>query len=211
MADKVKAGKPKNYDGENKFPPHPAGPVMMVITDVVDLGEAVQSYKDNPTYLAPKCAIVLCSGQVSPSGDLWEVGREFTVTTGKKSKLRPFLEAIRGAAYKEQYPDVDLEKLVGYPVYCVVSHVTSETTGYTYANITSIAPMPPGATKPVITAYHRLDRWEKKRQEYADAAATYREEIGAATHKDEDGDPGPQDAGSEEGEQYNDFEDALPF
>ena len=157
--------------------------------------------------MAPKCAIILCSGQVSPNGDLWEVAREFTVSTGKKSKLRPFLEAIRGAAYKEQYPDVDLEKLVGYPVYCVVSHVTSETSGYTYANITSIAPMPPGAIAPTINAYHRLDRWEKKRQQYADAADAYRAEIGA--HKDEDGDPGPQDTGSDE--EFSDFEDGLPF
>src|ERR1035437_580660 len=89
VADHVKAGKPAGFSGEDKYPPHPKGPVMMLIVDVVALGEAVQTFKDTPPYLAEKCAIVLCSGQRNPSGDLFEISREFTVSTGAKSKLRP--------------------------------------------------------------------------------------------------------------------------
>lgn len=185
MADKVNAGRPAGMgDNDQKFAPHPEGPVMMVCVDVVDLGEAVVRYQNNPPYLCHKAALVFASGLKNAEGTLWEVAREFTVSTGKKSKLRPFLESWRGKPYDGDYPDVALDKLVNHPAYCAISHAKSETTGYTYANITSIAPTPPGTPKPTITGYTRLDRWEKKRTAYKADADAFRESIGAPPSDD---------------------------
>lgn len=176
MADKVKAGKPAyaEGDGEVKFPPHPEGAAMMVCVDVVDLGEAVVKYQNNPPYLVQKAALVFCSGQKDKNGNLWEVAPTFTVSTGRKSKLRPFLEAWFGKKMEGDYPDVELDKCVGKAAYCTIGHDKSESTGYTYANIVSIAPLPPNTPKPEIHGYTRLDRWEKKRTANNEEAQIFR-------------------------------------
>lgn len=179
MADKVKAGKPAGFSDEPKFTPHPEGPQMMECVDVVDLGEAVVRYQNNPPYLCQKAALVFCSGQRDANGNLWEVAQTFTVSTGRKGKLRPFLEAWFGKKMDGDYPEVDLEKCVGKAAYCTISHETSESTGYTYANIISIAPLPPGTPKPKVEGYTRLGRWEKKRAANAEDAAAFRASIGA--------------------------------
>lgn len=179
MADKVTASKPAGMSDEPKFTPHPDGPHMLLCVDVVDLGEAVVTYQNNPPYLTQKVALIFASGLKDAHGNLWEVAREFTLSTGRKSKLRPFLESWRGKPYDGDYPEVPLDKLVNAPAYTVISHQVSQSTGYTYANITSIAPIPPGTPKPKVEGYVRLDRWEKRKAQYAEDAQAFRKSIGA--------------------------------
>lgn len=184
MADSVTAGKPAFADdGTDKFPPHPKGGHMMVCVDLVDLGEKVEQYQANPPKLVPKVAVVFCSGLRSPNGDLWEVAREFTVSTGYKSKLRPFLEGWRGEPYAEDYPEVPLHKLVNRAAYCSIAHVKSDKTGYTYGNLVSVAPLPPNTPVPVVEGYKRGERWEKKRIQYKQDADAFRLSIGAPLAK----------------------------
>ena len=63
MADKVMAGKPAFAENTtDKFPPHPKGPHMMMCVDVIDLGECVKTWQNEPPKLVPMVALVYCSG-----------------------------------------------------------------------------------------------------------------------------------------------------
>ena len=77
------------------------------------------------------------------------LSREFTLSMGPKSNLRPFVEGIIGVKLlDEEAYAFDLEDLVGKSCLVTVNHRESKTNGKTYANVTSTAPLMRGMTVP---------------------------------------------------------------
>jgi hypothetical protein len=74
------------------------------------------------------------------------ISRPFGLTLGKKSTLRGTLESWRGKAFtNEELEGFDLAKLLGVPCYINIIHNSED--GETYANISSISPLPAIASK----------------------------------------------------------------
>lgn len=75
------------------------------------------------------------------------VDKEFNLTMGPKSKLRPFVEGIIGVQLKdEEAYAFDLESLVGKSCLITVAH--KESKGNMYANIMATAPLMKGMVPP---------------------------------------------------------------
>ena len=77
------------------------------------------------------------------------VSREFTLSMGSKSNLRPIVEGIIGATLKdEEAYNFDLEQLVGMASLVTISHKESQSNGKVYANVISTAPLVKGMEAP---------------------------------------------------------------
>lgn len=77
------------------------------------------------------------------------ITREFTLSMGPKSNLRPFVEGMIGTnlADPEAYA-FDLESLVGKSCLITIVHKPSKKTGQVYANISSASPLMKGMVAP---------------------------------------------------------------
>lgn len=77
------------------------------------------------------------------------VSQEFTLSLGKKARLREMLQAWRGRPFTEdELAGFDVTKIAGVPCTLNIIHAVSEKNGNTYANIASIAPLMKGITCP---------------------------------------------------------------
>ena len=77
------------------------------------------------------------------------LSREFTLSMGSKSNLRPFVEGMIGVTLKdEEAYSFDLESLVGKTCLITVVHKASKKTGQMYANITGTSPLMKGMVPP---------------------------------------------------------------
>lgn len=69
------------------------------------------------------------------------ISKRYTLSLHEKARLRADLEAWRGKPFApEELKGFDVSKLLG--AYCMLNVVESETNGKTYANISSITPLP---------------------------------------------------------------------
>lgn len=167
---------------ESKFKEHPDGQFVGQCVDTINLGEKVQDYPGTPPYLALTCALVFRTGERNEElGEFIDVNREFTVSMGDKSNLKKFLEQWRGKPYtKEQIDEgVPLDKLTGNHGLLTIAHRTSQK-GRVYANITACVGIPKQMATTVTDYpdYKRDPYWEKKKKEYAEAAAKFRADSG---------------------------------
>lgn len=168
---------------DKPFPIHPEGQFAARCVDVIDLGESVVSYPGTQPYLAQKVALGFWTGEVDPNPEVEQkvvnVVMEFTLSMGKKSNMRAFLESWRGRSYTDdQAKDgVPVDKLYGASALISVEHKESGS-GKTYARIKSIAPLPKAmeTAVPKVEAidYERDEWWGKKREQYAKEAADFR-------------------------------------
>lgn len=163
---------------ESTFKAHPEGQFVGQCVDTINLGEKVQDFPGTIPYLAPTCALVFRTGERNDeTGEYIDIAKEYTVSMGEKANLRKDLQQWRGKAYtKEQVEEgVPLEKLTGNHALLTISQRTSGK-GRVYANITAIVGIPrqmkDGVEK--YTDYERAEYWEKKKQEYAEAAGVFR-------------------------------------
>lgn len=77
------------------------------------------------------------------------ISKEFNLTMGPKSKLRPFVEGIIGVQLKdEEAYAFDLEDLVGKTCLISVAHKQSKDGSRTFANLTGTAPLIKGMVPP---------------------------------------------------------------
>jgi hypothetical protein len=75
------------------------------------------------------------------------ISREFGLSMGKKSHLRPFVENMLGVALQDtEAYNFDLEDLLGRD--CLLNVVHTEKNGNTYADIKGATPLPKGMTAP---------------------------------------------------------------
>lgn len=198
MADTIVA---KGQD--SKFKPHPEGQFVAQCVDAINLGESVEQFPGKPEKLVPKCALVFRTGEKNlESGELIDMGQEFTVSMGEKANLRKTLESWRGKPYTEQQIDegVPIHKLAGNWALITVAQKRSRNDRL-YAFVQSVVGVPAAMRNslPTFPEYKRGEFWETRKKEYAEAASKFRA-AHAAPPSDEDEFPGAVEG-----------EDDLPF
>jgi hypothetical protein len=154
---------PIYVSGKKKFTPAPEGLWPGICVDVVDLG-MVESSKYEPRHMV-QIRWVLDAEPALESGKPHMAMRQFGNSLGKKSHLRPFLEAWRGRKFtNEELELFDLETLIGACGQIQIIHATHD--GETYGNVQAVVPYPRGMSKMTVpTDYVRqVDR--EKREEY---------------------------------------------
>lgn len=171
--------------GDGQYEPHPEGVFLARCVDVIDLGEKVEAYLDNPKKLVPKIALVFVTGEFKEFNgkpELHTLTKEFSATFGEKANLRRFAEQWRGRSYKaeELANGVDFGKMQGVFAQISVEHKVSQQ-GRTFANIASIGPVMKGTPKPehLGSEYERPKYLMDKKAQYAIDAAAFKREIGA--------------------------------
>lgn len=170
MSDEINA-----RGSDSKFKPHEPGQFAAICADVIDLGDKVESYQNQPAKLTHKCALVFITR--NETGETAEIGREFTVSMGDKANLRKFLEQWRGRKYDQEQVEqgVPLHKLEGQAALLTISHTTSSQ-GKTYANITACVGIPRQMkdAAPAVNGYKRADFWAERKKAYADEARKFK-------------------------------------
>jgi hypothetical protein len=164
MSDELTVTAPKS------FAPCPVGSHPAVAVDVVDLGETMESYMNNPPQRKHKVAIVFQVDELNPdTGKRYEPSIELTASFGPKANLRKFLGNWRGKPYGDNEAETvgaPLHKLVGVNAILNIQHKTSISTERLYAVIASIAPPMKGMAKMTPLSYTRSEHWAKRKEDY---------------------------------------------
>jgi len=204
-------------EGGKEYLPHPEMQTALVCVDLIDLGKRLKEFPGAEPKVQPTCALVFQSGEKNPeTGKLYEMQREFTISTHEKANLRKFLESWRGRPYTDAQIDegLPLHKLVGQTALASIAHVKSQA-GRVYANIASISPLPKQIPAPDLPEYERAAYWAERKVEYAKEVAAYMAKItrpeAKATAKG--GGPGTEQDVPEPKEDFFDDNDEseLPF
>jgi hypothetical protein len=179
-------------DSGKSFDPHPEGQFSAQCVDCINLGEKVEEYAGQSKSLRAKVALVFRTGEAREDGELYEISKEFTLSTNEKGNLRKFLTSWRGRSFTDQEAErFEVHTLVGVAALITVEHKKSRN-DRKYGNIVSITRLPKGLEPPDVGEYERPEFWASRKKEYADEAAKFRAETQA-----------PQ------GEPLNDFPEAL--
>lgn len=117
---------------------------------LIDLGTQEETYEGETKLLPKICIYWELHGEddegaplVDDKGAPLTIWQEYTMSLGKKAKLRAVLESWRGKAFTDdELKGFDVSKLIG--AYCMVNvtHKTSQQTGKTYAQVSSLTPLP---------------------------------------------------------------------
>jgi hypothetical protein len=186
---------------QKEWPKHIEGQFAAVCVDIVDLGQKLSRYLNNPPQLKDKFAVVF---RTDSEGEVKEIASTFTNTLGTKGLLLPFLTAWRGKSYtKEELRDgIAFAKMVGFPALLTVEHVTVEG-GKTFANISGITKLPKAMPAPDRGGYVRSDYWETKRKAYAEEVKAWADaQMKVRT---------PAGAGHDDESEGGDSDDETPF
>lgn len=152
-------------DGGGSFEPAPAGAHGAVCIDVVDMGMVTSAFngKDKVQH---KIRIGWEIDEEIPSGDRqgqrFTVWRRYTASLHEKSSLRKDLASWRGRDFTfDELAGFDVEKLIGVP--CMIGVVHDVREGKTYANVSSVMPIPKNMPKlkPSATYIRVKDREPK--------------------------------------------------
>lgn len=163
---------------------HPTGQYIGVCVDIINLGERVESFQGGPEKLVPKVVFVFMTGLKNTEGELFQLRKEYSFSSGDKSNLRKELGAWRGSPItdEEVKSTIPLKEFFRKPAQLSVSGRMSKKTGHTYSNITGIAPlmemMRPHV--PALPDYQRAEFWEKQKTEYADGVAEFKRKAEVA-------------------------------
>jgi hypothetical protein len=146
----------RNYMGliakaDKGFDPVPAGVHQGVCYAIYDLGTQYQKNFDNHAH---QCLIIweIPSERIEipKDGKILSlprvVSKTFTISLGKKSNLRKYLESWRGRIFTdEELQGFDISKLIGKNGMVQVIHTSKD--GNTYANVSAILPLYKGMQK----------------------------------------------------------------
>lgn len=178
---------------DKPFPIHPEGQFAARCVDVINLGLSVISYPGASDYLAEKCVIVFYTGELgalqAPDGEwvvasqvdptipdrIVHVAQEYTLSMGKKAKLRAMAAGWRGKPYsdEEAKKGIDVSAFYGYPALISVGHKTSESSGRTRTELLNVVKLPAqmkNAIPELADINYTRDEWWAKRK-----AATQKE------------------------------------
>ena len=148
---------------KNDFTPAPEGLHRAVCVDVVDLGMQPTKEWGEKHMVQIRWFIE----ERDPKSDKpFLVMSRYTLSLGKKARLRQNLEAWRGKKFtEEELAGFDLENLIGVNCQLQIVHNVKEDT--TYANVQVIVPAPKGVPPlPIPSDYVRVcDRPEQQQQQ----------------------------------------------
>lgn len=137
-------------NGGGKLPLHPTGAYPFRCVRIIDLGTQQSEYKGRARSVR-KVRLVWESPEVmgDEAGDFagkpFLVTQDFTQSLSDKAALRQALESWRGRPFTQQeLRGFDLADVLGKP--CMLNIVHNTKGENTYANISSIMPLPKGMT-----------------------------------------------------------------
>lgn len=170
------------------FLPCPAGLQQAVCVDVIDLGQTVEQYQQNPPKLTAKMALVFQSSEVNEeTGKRFEPSIELTASFGQTAKLRKLLGNWRGKPYGDEDREAfeqALNHLGGVNAMLNIVHKTSNQ-GRTYAVIESINPLPKNTKKIAADGYVRSEHWARRKEDYQRKAIDFLESHAPSESYDE--------------------------
>jgi hypothetical protein len=167
---------------QDRKAPHADGTYPAVCVDIINLGKVLDTYPGRTPELVPKCALVFQTNAENPdTHEPLTVHTELTVSFGRKAKLRKLLESWRGKMYSDEEVQhgIPLHKLEKVNALINIIHKVSGA-GNTYAVIDSIMPPIKGSARIEPHKYTRAEFWEKKKTEYAEAAAKHEKQNAEA-------------------------------
>jgi hypothetical protein len=145
--------------GGRDFEPIPAGPHGAICDMLVDLGlqEGGKFGAKHKLYFRFQVPTVRIEWEDKDTGEAKNmpavIGVQYTASLSEKSLLRPFLESWRGRPFTpEELRGFDPVNVVGIPALINVIHEPGNKNGkaVTYANISSIMPLPQGMPRPQL-------------------------------------------------------------
>ena len=137
--------------GGGDFQIAPAGNHLGICYQMVDLGHQLVTYKENGVTKEKYQSKVLIGfelpNETMEDGRPFIVSRRFTSSLAKTSALRPILESWRGRPFSAaEEAGFELKNVLGKA--CMVNVVHATPKDKTYANITSVTPVPKGMDVP---------------------------------------------------------------
>jgi len=162
-------------DKGGNFKPVPEGQHLGICDMMVDLGmqDGGQYGPKHKVYIRFQIPGERVTGEWD--GEAYDrpavTGIQLTLSLGKNSAMRPFLESWRGKKFtSEEVRGFDIVNVAGKAAYLNIVH--DEKDGKTYANIQSIMPVPPGMSPPQLEGevivhdpeagvdnYEKLPKW----------------------------------------------------
>jgi hypothetical protein len=149
---------------KKSFPITPSGTHVARVYRFMNLGTRIQEYmgvpKDYPDTLVTftlelpnelnEFTVKNEDGSEEKVSKPFVISKEFTLSMGAKSNLRPFVEGIIGVKLTDEEARVfDIETLVGMPCLATITHTKGKKDpSKTYANLTSVSPLVKGMTAP---------------------------------------------------------------
>lgn len=130
---------------ERSYTPAPAGAHPAICIGFIDMGTQETMY-GNKRQIRIRWELPT---ELMNDGRPFTISQTYTWSMSTKSRLRGDLESWRGKAFEKAdfgKAGFDTRKLVGVPCLLNVIHTTKGTD--TYANISSISPIPKGMTRP---------------------------------------------------------------
>jgi hypothetical protein len=136
----------------SNFEPVPKGTHVARLYQIVHIGTSHYEYMgEEKSSDKVRLTFELCNERkVFKEGDEpkpYSISREFGLSMGKKSHLRPFVEGMAGTAFTDDEAYAfDIETLIGSA--CLLNVVHAEKGDNTYANISSATPLVKGMEAP---------------------------------------------------------------
>lgn len=162
----------------------PAGVHIGRCYKLIDLGTQSETYEGESKLLPKVCVYWELTGEdedgqplVDSEGQPMVIWQEYTMSLGKKAKLRAALESWRGRAFTDdELKGFDVSKLIG--AYCMVNvtHKTSTTSGKVYAQVSSLTPLPAALKAAKPAPYHANMVWSVESPDM-EAFETFHEKL----------------------------------
>jgi hypothetical protein len=197
--------------GGSKYPPVPQDLHHAICYAVYDLGTHPFEYQGRAK-IAHKLVIIFELPEIridierdGESKNLPRaISKQYTLSLHEKSKLRKDLQGWRGKVFTpEELEGFDIGKLLG--VNCLIQVLHNTKDGKTYANISSIMPLPKGFEKRTAENPIKFFSFEEDGKEIPEGTPEWIEKLikesqewkgestGASEHTPEDNPPPPDD------------------
>lgn len=142
----------------------PSGTIQAVCYDFWDIGEQKTEWKGK-TIIQPKCIFAFELNKPITDGALkgqrYRINKRYTLSLEKKARLKADMESWRGQSFNstDKYT-FDLENMVGEN--CLLSIIHDNSSGDTYANISTIMKLPEGMSPIEPVTQRSIPDWVKE-------------------------------------------------
>jgi len=127
----------------------PTGPTVARCYRIIDLGTQETTWQGQVSYKAKVMLMWELPKRLMDDGRPFSIHKEYTLSLSDKANLRKDIEQWMGTALKDEDTySFDITWLLGNTALINVGHKENENSGKTYANITSLMPVPDGMDVP---------------------------------------------------------------
>ena len=155
----------KRHESGGSFEPCPEGQYAAVLADIIDRGWQERIFEGQSQGYQPMIQLVWQVNEDNADGKPYAIfDRKMKYSTHEKSSLYGRLCAWLGKKRVEQMiaDDAEIESLLGTTAFIAVEH-SQGADGTTYANVSTIMPLPKGMSSLQVRDYERWcerDSWE---------------------------------------------------